>query len=237
MLVYFYQLAVQFPCSKGLYFFLYNHDCVEPKECNGKTEHVYRALDQCIFSAPDKNDPRAPAPAKDGVYDCKSGQYLVVGENTMTCVDSREECKGLYVSEKNHTCSDRKMCSYRLGGYAYQEGDLMLCITRDECIEKNRFMFDGRCVSASECRENSLYAYTALHRCEYSMPLRNGNFDPEKLNVGIYDCGDRYLDLTGPPRCISRDSCPRVLYDQQRLCLRQNDCKRFGFLYKDGDRV
>lgn len=230
--------TVQLVCSKGLYYHPRSDACLAPEKCNSKAERAYRALGQCFFATPQGGDSHAPMPGKDGVYDCPSGQYLLVRNNVATCVDSSAKCDGMYVSKKNQTCVDRSTCSYQLGGYAYREGEYLLCLTLDECTtEWNGFTFDGQCLSVSECRDNRLYAYAATRRCEYSPPTKNGRFNQGQLRASIYDCGDRYLDITGGPRCIRRETCTGVIYEPQRICLSTQDCGRFGYLYDDGTRI
>lgn len=99
------------------------------------------------------------------------------------------------------------------------------------------FTFDGRCLSAAECKASMLYAYAATRRCEYSQPAKNGRFNQEMLGKGVYDCGDRYLDLTRSPRCVRRDACSGAVYEPQRLCLRSEDCGEFGYLDESGTRA
>ena len=54
---------------------------------------------------------------------------------------------------------------------------------------------------------------------------------------GIYDCGSKYLDVTGDKaRCVAESQCTGILANFARLCLKEEDCQdRDGrYLYDDG---
>ena len=56
---------------------------------------------------------------------------------------------------------------------------------------------------------------------------------------GIYDCGSKYLDVTGDKaRCVDESQCAGILANFAQLCLKEEDCQdRDGrYLYDDGTK-
>ena len=55
---------------------------------------------------------------------------------------------------------------------------------------------DCVCVLATQCRNYDQYAYAYTGSCEDIRVNESGNFDTTQKENGIYDCGEKYLDIT-----------------------------------------
>ena len=165
--------------------------------------------------------------APEGTYACEGDKYLVyTGEYVsgalryeLTCVDSADDCAGLYVMEDLRMCINENCCAITYGGLAYTDGATRTCVTLSECVDvHHRYRTDVECMTAQRCKASSVkgYPYANTGECLALPPVSQDNFT---IVDGEYYC-EQYLDLTGEKAaCIERGRCSGIPYDDKRACL------------------
>ena len=149
-----------------------------------------------------------PIEQEDGSYECEEDFYLKLEyhdteyqNSKATCVDSKDECKGLYMLQNKRVCANYKMCSYTdcLSMYVFNDGNTKLCLTSEECVSKKGFVLSfftkdtHECFTATQCKNYNkrgmyYYPYSALGLCFYETPDSSVS---EKENG--YECETGYL--------------------------------------------
>ena len=107
-------------------------------------------------------------------------------------------------------------------------------------------MYQGECVSADYCSEQSAYAYTAIYQC-----VSNGPEVPEEFNVNNneYSCkDDLYLFVGETAKCYTEKDCRimRYILDKSdtpefaevKMCVSGDQCvNEYGsFLYSNSGK-
>ena len=104
----------------------------------------------------------------------------------------------MYRVDKKKAYVDDDVCHYELGMYILEDGDTQLCVTRQQCVARNRFVFDDsglkkyyECITGSECAQEETcydgddsprpcyYAYSATGTCIKAEPYDINGFDTE----------------------------------------------------------
>ena len=133
---------------------------------------------------------------------------------------------------------DLKLClstCSQIYKYSYDYGGKKQCVTAEECVrDKNGYLEGEKCVP--ECSDG--YAYTATGSCLSIPPSTNGGF--ANPSSGFYDCGEKYLDVTGSTaKCIEKTTCTGILYESKHLCVTEEQCasdEYDGYLYDAGKK-
>ena len=57
-------------------------------------------------------------------------------------MESEDECDGLYMLQNKKICASKFMCSdtYYLSMYTFDDGNVRLCLTDEECVSRKAFM-------------------------------------------------------------------------------------------------
>lgn len=174
----------------------------------------------------------------DGTYTCGTNRYILLTAGKASCVQ-RAGCNSYYFSQEKSACTDDPgTCYGYLKGRAFDSPTEKLCVTAWQCPnEKNGFYMDSHCYTGTQCREHDRYAYLSTRDCIDLEPSETGGFDEGQLQNDIYDCGTKFLDITGDKtKCTESTQCSGVLYEQSSLCLKEKDCGTtyYGYIY-DGN--
>ena len=91
------------------------------------------------------------------------------------------------------------------------------------------------CRPQDKCVLRGLYPYVFGHLrgCRKEVPAKDGGFDPQQAEAGIYTCpGDLLLDLrTNVSRCIVKEACTQVTHISIPACVTEYNCLKSGLLY------
>lgn len=152
--------ARYYKCNPGLYRddTMGRERCITADECNNLSNdetqgYAVKATMTCELTSLGETNP--PTKTSDGSYECKDGEYLIVGYRSLECVKSAESCRTYGISDTKLILETEKICIYSeyycnsyLGKFAYNN---TTCVSYDECIANGNFIDRDTCVSASQC--------------------------------------------------------------------------------------
>lgn len=232
-------VALWIACSGDRYYSYDYKKCVTSEQCKELQLFAYRKIMLCFAVFRPADDGKFE-PSTKGVYACKAGWYTVFNRTTARCVESAEECVGLYVAESVKACvSNPTHCSAYLGPISYTGEGRLECISRASCYSKGNFVYIDQCVTTTQCAQKKChtYVYGSMRACRSEVPADDGDFDPDSTEAGVYQCKDKLMDFTtNISRCITEDECKQFVYEEVPLCVTKEYCARSGYLYYGASR-
>ena len=133
-------------------------DCVTARQCVNKGMVAYKLFMECSrrFTP---NVASGYKPDTNGVSACPVGNYTVLGENSIWCVNSTDDCKGCFVFRGMKVIAVGPwQCQY-LGGYrAYNWEGKSECMY--DCYAIGGFINEPYCLNTTQCYALGMKAYT-----------------------------------------------------------------------------
>ena len=138
-LVYHY---VDIQCAEGLYK-TWGGLCVTGNQCRmyGDTYYPYRPIGMCVYSY---SRDTTTIQCGENACECTDDRHLSFfcdASHVSTCLTISDiGTRNMYQVDGKDTYADDHYCYYELDMYILVDGDTRLCVTRQQCVARDRFV-------------------------------------------------------------------------------------------------
>ena len=199
-------------CDNGLYWAPSLGDCVTAKQCVNKSMVAYKLFMQCSRKFT-PNVASGYKPDTSGASACPDGNYTVIGESSIWCVNSTDDCKDCYLFRKTKVLAAGPWQCWYIGGWrAYDWKGKNECI--NNCYAIGGFTNQVYCLNATRCNALGMKAYKQGldGLCGELEIADESTFNQTLLESGVYECTNGLFDARdGRARCIPTTACDDIL--------------------------